>query len=343
MPAAVVIEGVDKRFGDVHALRALSARIHYGRLTGLVGPDGAGKTTLMRILTGLLVPDAGRATVAGHDVVRDNDVIHAMTGYMPQRFGLYEDLSVMENMRLYARLRGMDVDAHTGLFAELLEFTRLAPFTRRLAGRLSGGMKQKLGLACALMARPAVLLLDEPSVGVDPVSRQDLWRMVQALTDDGMAVVWSTAYLDEAERCDDVLLLNDGQFAFDGPPEALTDRLRGRSFASKMSATSAEPYWHRRWIWTAWVMASSRARACAWCCAPVRTTPRSGCSPIRSGHDWCPCHRASKTPSSTFSAVVPAAPRRSPSVSRRSISPRTLPCRAATSPGDSEISSPPRM
>ncbi|EPU1525598.1 ABC transporter ATP-binding protein [Pseudomonas aeruginosa] len=228
--AAVVIEGVDKNFGDVKALRGLSARIHYGRLTGLVGPDGAGKTTLMRILTGLLVPNAGHVTLAGYDVVKDNDAIHVASGYMPQRFGLYEDLSVMENMRLYAQLRGMDADRNADLFAELLDFTRLGPFTKRLAGKLSGGMKQKLGLACALMARPKVLLLDEPGVGVDPVSRQDLWRMVQALTDEGMAVVWSTAYLDEAERCESVLLLNQGQLLFDGPPQELTAQLEGRSF-----------------------------------------------------------------------------------------------------------------
>lgn len=228
--SAVVIDGVHKRFGEVHALRGIDARIQYGRLTGLVGPDGAGKTTLMRILTGLLVPDAGAATVAGADVVADNDTIHVVTGYMPQRFGLYEDLSVMENMRLYAQLRGMDADRNAHLFAELLDFTRLGPFTRRLAGKLSGGMKQKLGLACALMARPKVLLLDEPGVGVDPVSRQDLWRMVQALTDEGMAVVWSTAYLDEAERCQSVLLLNQGQLLFGGPPQELTAQLEGRSF-----------------------------------------------------------------------------------------------------------------
>jgi len=228
--AAVVIDRVDKHFGRVQALRGLSARIEYGRLTGLVGPDGAGKTTLMRILTGLLVPDAGRVTLADFDVVDDNDAIHVASGYMPQRFGLYEDLSVMENMRLYARLRGMNADEHTDLFDELLEFTRLGPFTGRLAGKLSGGMKQKLGLACALMSRPAVLLLDEPGVGVDPVSRQDLWRMVQALTDEGMAVVWSTAYLDEAERCDSVLLLNEGELAYDGPPAQLTGRLENRSF-----------------------------------------------------------------------------------------------------------------
>ncbi|HRO28215.1 MAG TPA: ATP-binding cassette domain-containing protein [Luteimonas sp.] len=228
--AAVVLDGVAKHFGQVQALRGIDARIHYGRLTGLVGPDGAGKTTLMRLMAGLLVPNAGRVTLAGFDTVADNDAIHAASGYMPQRFGLYEDLSVMENLRLYARLRGMDADRHGALFDELLAFTRLGPFTGRLAGKLSGGMKQKLGLACALMARPRVLLLDEPSVGVDPVSRQDLWRMVQALTDEGMAVVWSTAYLDEAERCDSVLLLNEGRLAFDGPPGELTGRLQGRSF-----------------------------------------------------------------------------------------------------------------
>ncbi len=227
---AVIIDSVAKHFGQVQALRGFSAEIHYGRLTGLVGPDGAGKTTLMRIMTGLLVPNGGRVTLAGFDVVEDNDAIHIASGYMPQRFGLYEDLSVMENMRLYAQLRGMDADRHADLFASLLEFTRLGPFTERLAGKLSGGMKQKLGLACALMAKPEVLLLDEPGVGVDPVSRQDLWRMVQELTDDGMAVVWSTAYLDEAERCESVLLLNEGKLEFDGPPQELTDRIKQRSF-----------------------------------------------------------------------------------------------------------------
>lgn len=227
---AVVIEDVNKHFGHTKALRSLNATIEYGQLTGIAGPDGAGKTTLMRILTGLLEPNTGQATVAGFNVVNDNEAIHVVTGYMPQRFGLYEDLTVMENMRLYARLRGMDAAEHANLFDELLEFTRLGPFTERLAGKLSGGMKQKLGLACALMARPKVLLLDEPGVGVDPVSRQDLWRMVQALTDEGMAVVWSTAYLDEAERCDTVLLLNEGQLVFQGPPQELTKRLVGRSF-----------------------------------------------------------------------------------------------------------------
>ncbi|WP_423822269.1 ATP-binding cassette domain-containing protein [Salinisphaera sp. SPP-AMP-43] len=228
--SGIVIAGLGKHFGGHTALTEITTHIAPGRLTGLVGPDGAGKTTLLRILTGLMTPDAGRAIVAGHDVVADNAAIHRVTGYMPQRFGLYEDLSVYENLRLYAELRGLAPTAHDQTFARLLGFTRLEAFTTRLAGKLSGGMKQKLGLACALMARPPVLLLDEPGVGVDPLSRRDLWHMVNELVDDGMTVVWSTAYLDEAERCAHVLLLNEGELAYDGPPGALTARLAGRCF-----------------------------------------------------------------------------------------------------------------
>jgi ABC-2 type transport system ATP-binding protein len=231
--AAVEIAGVVKRFDEVTALAGLDAEIESGELTGLVGPDGAGKTTLMRMMAALMAPTEGHIRTAGCDVVTDADRVHAVTGYMPQRFGLYEDLSVIENLRLYASLRAID-EAGEGMdktFERLLHFTRLEPFKARLAGRLSGGMKQKLGLACALMARPDVLLLDEPSVGVDPVSRQDLWAMVQALKDEGMAIVWSTSYLDEAERCDSVLLLNGGKLEYAGPPHDLTKRLHDRSFS----------------------------------------------------------------------------------------------------------------
>jgi ABC-2 type transport system ATP-binding protein len=230
MPAAIEVRGLDKRFGDITALNSIDATIASAELTGLVGPDGAGKTTLLRVLAGLMTPTAGTVAVAGHDVVHDNEAIHDVVGYMPQRFGLYEDLTVIENLNLYARLRSLPSGQARQVFGELLHFTRLEPFTQRLAGRLSGGMKQKLGLACALMARPKVLLLDEPSVGVDPVSRQDLWGMVEALIDDGMAVVWSTAYLDEAERCDTVLLLHDGKLEYHGPPNGLTGRIEGRSY-----------------------------------------------------------------------------------------------------------------
>ncbi|MEQ8859693.1 MAG: ATP-binding cassette domain-containing protein [Pseudomonadales bacterium] len=230
MSAAVELDGVVKRFDAVAALSGISGRIESGRLTGLVGPDGAGKTTLMRLIAALMIPTEGRISVAGRDSVREAPSIHRLIGYMPQSFGLYEDLSVMENLRLYADLRNLDPDARAHTFERLLHFTRLGAFTERLAGRLSGGMKQKLGLACALMAEPEVLLLDEPSVGVDPISRRELWAMVQELAGEGMAVVWSTAYLDEAERCSDVLLLNEGRIAFAGPPAELTARLEDRSF-----------------------------------------------------------------------------------------------------------------
>ena len=230
MSIEILIDGLVKHFGDTTALDGISARIRGGRLTGIVGPDGAGKTTLMRCLAALMLPSEGSISVCGLDVATRGAAIHEITGYMPQRFGLYEDLTVRENMALYADLRGLDAGPGGELFARLLGFTGLAPFSKRLAGALSGGMKQKLGLACALMARPKVLLLDEPSVGVDPVSRQDLWYMVQELVAEGMAVVWSTAYLDEAESCQEVLLLSAGKIVFDGPPQDLTSRLRDRSY-----------------------------------------------------------------------------------------------------------------
>jgi drug efflux transport system ATP-binding protein len=228
--SAVEITGAGKRFGAAPALSDITASIEGGRLTGLVGPDGAGKTTLLRMMAALMTPTSGRIVVAGRDVAKESDAVHELTGYMPQQFGLYEDLSVIENLRLYARLRRMPVEGSHSAFERLLQFTQLEPFKARLAGRLSGGMKQKLGLACALLARPEVLLLDEPSVGVDPVSRRELWKMVNELTDSGMAVIWSTAYLDEAEHCASVLLLNAGRLEFSGPPTELTQRLAGRSF-----------------------------------------------------------------------------------------------------------------
>jgi ABC-2 type transport system ATP-binding protein len=228
--APIRIENVTKRFGEEAALDGITAEIGAGVVTGLVGPDGAGKTTLIRLLTGLLAPTEGRLEVLGHDTRTDAQQVQNAIGYMPQRFGLYEDLTVQENLNLYADLRGLPQAERKATFERLLSFTALAPFTGRYAGKLSGGMKQKLGLACALIRAPQVLLLDEPSVGVDPISRRELWRMVQDLKGGGIAVIWSTAYLDEAERCDRVLLLNEGKLLFEGAPVDLTARVKGRVF-----------------------------------------------------------------------------------------------------------------
>jgi ABC-2 type transport system ATP-binding protein len=224
------LENVVKRFGEEAALSGITAAIGSGVVTGLVGPDGAGKTTLIRLLTGLLAPTEGSLEVLGHDTRADPQAVQNDIGYMPQRFGLYEDLTVAENLNLYADLRGLPQAERKPTFERLLSFTALGAFTGRYAGKLSGGMKQKLGLACALIRAPKVLLLDEPSVGVDPISRRELWRMVQDLKGGGIAVIWSTAYLDEAERCDRVLLLSQGRLLFEGPPAELSARVKGRVF-----------------------------------------------------------------------------------------------------------------
>jgi ABC-2 type transport system ATP-binding protein len=228
---AVELAGVTHRFAGTAAaaLEDVSAAIPAGCITGLVGPDGAGKTTLMRLMAGLLLPSAGSLQVGGLNPVSAGDELRVMLGYMPQKFGLYEDLTVQENLNLYADLRGVVGAERAASFARLLAFTDLEAFTDRPAGKLSGGMKQKLGLACVLLGRPRILLLDEPSVGVDPISRRELWRMVKALTADGLSVVWSTSYLDEAERCQHILLMNAGRLAYAGPPAALAERMAGRS------------------------------------------------------------------------------------------------------------------
>ena len=222
-------DAVVKRFGKAAkpALDGVEITIAAGQMTGLVGPDGAGKTTLIRILAGLIDPDSGRVEVLGRPATAAD---RSRIGYMPQRFGLYEDLTVMENLRLYADLRGLPTGERTASFDRLLEFTDLKRFTGRLAGKLSGGMKQKLGLACAMIRTPTLLLLDEPGVGVDPVSRRELWAMVKDLAAQGIGVLWSTAYLDEAEKCDSVTLLNDGRCLHSGAPAELTDGLRERVF-----------------------------------------------------------------------------------------------------------------
>ncbi len=214
------------------ALDGVSFAIRPGEVTGLIGPDGAGKTTLMRLAAGLLVPDAGSIRALGMDSTRNSLAVQAALGYMPQRFGLYEDLSVQENLDLYADLQGVPKAARGERYAELMHMTGLAAFTRRLAGKLSGGMKQKLGLACTLVRAPRLLLLDEPTVGVDPVSRRELWAIVDRLVkNEGMSVLLSTAYLDEAERCQTVILLHEGKILDQGPPGSISARMAGRSWA----------------------------------------------------------------------------------------------------------------
>ncbi|MBV8619693.1 MAG: ABC transporter ATP-binding protein [Curvibacter sp.] len=228
--AAIVLEALEKRFapGAPAAIDRISSALAAGSITGLVGPDGAGKTTLLRMMAGLLSPSAGQVRLLGLDPVREAGRVREQVGYMPQKFGLYEDLSVLENLTLYADLRAVLGQARRDSFERLLAFTDLQRFTGRQAGQLSGGMKQKLGLACTLLGAPRVLLLDEPGVGVDPISRRELWKMVRELAQGGMTVVWSTAYLDEAELCDDVRLMNQGRFMASGAPAELMGRMAGR-------------------------------------------------------------------------------------------------------------------
>jgi len=224
---AIIVSGLGKRFGDVQAVDQLSFDVQPGEIFGLFGPDGAGKTTTMRMLAGVLTPDSGSATVAGHDVRLDPEGAKRDLSYMPQRFGLYEDLTVDENIRFYADLFGISRKEREERSAELLAAAGFAEFRRRLAGNLSGGMKQKLGLVCALIHTPRVILLDEPTNGVDPVSRRDFWRILYSLVAQGVAILTSTSYLDEAERCHRVGLLYRGRMLFCDRPEELKKRFPG--------------------------------------------------------------------------------------------------------------------
>ncbi len=221
----------------VHALDGVSLEAEPGTLTALVGPDGAGKTTLIRLAAGLLSAESGEMIVLGIDASADPQQIQERIGYMPQKFGLYEDLTVQQNLDLYSDLHGLAPDERRDRFPRLMEMTALGPFTKRLAGQLSGGMKQKLGLACTLIRAPELLLLDEPTVGVDPLSRRELWEIIQQLVDaQHLSVLISTSYLDEAERCAHAIVLHNGKILAQGKPAEIAHFAQGRTF---MAATPA--------------------------------------------------------------------------------------------------------
>ena len=221
METIIETRGLTKRFGDLTAVDHLDLTVAAGEIFGLVGPDGAGKTTTLRMLCGLMDPSEGSARVAGHDAARESQAVKDQIGYMAQRFGLYQDLTVEENMIFYADLFDITGQSRADLTGQLLRMTRMEPFRTRPAGKLSGGMKQKLALMCTLLHRPRILFLDEPTNGVDPVSRRDFWAILYQLLKDGITIFMTTAYLDEAERCNRVGLLHKGKLIRCSTPEAM--------------------------------------------------------------------------------------------------------------------------
>ena len=224
---AIRTENLTKRFGDLTAVDSLTLEVAEGEIFGLVGPDGAGKTTTMRLLTSIMEPSSGEAWIAGYHIVKQAEAIKENIGYMSQRFGLYPDLTVMENIDFYADIYCEPRKGRQEKIERLLAFSNLTPFKKRLAGNLSGGMKQKLGLACALIHTPKVLFLDEPTNGVDPVSRRDFWRILYRLLREKVTIFVSTAYLDEAERCNRVALMDRGKMLACGTPDEVKKLMRG--------------------------------------------------------------------------------------------------------------------
>src|SRR5574340_636010 len=234
---AIETESLTKRFGSFSAVDGLNLTVGEGEIFGLVGPDGAGKTTTMRLLTSIMEPTSGDAWVAGHHVVTDAEAVKEDIGYMSQRFGLYPDLTVMENIEFYADIYGVPKKLRPERIERLLAFSNMTPFKKRQAGRLSGGMKQKLGLACALIHTPKVLFLDEPTNGVDPVSRRDFWRILYQLMRDKVTIFVSTAYLDEAERSSRIGLIHKGKLLALGTPDEVKTLMQG----SILEIRSADP------------------------------------------------------------------------------------------------------
>ncbi len=228
MTDLIIANDLRKHYGSNRAVDGLSLSVPAGVAYGLVGPDGVGKTTTLRLLVGALSSDGGEVWIGGHDLRTHGEAARAMVGYLPQRFSLYTDLSVVENLRFFGEVRGLLGEALETRAAELFDFVGLTGFERRLAGQLSGGMKQKLGLACALVHRPRVLLLDEPTSGVDPVTRQDFWQLIIRLLTEGAAVVVSTPYMDEASRCQRLGFMHRGRLLRQGTPRELTTEMKGR-------------------------------------------------------------------------------------------------------------------
>jgi drug efflux transport system ATP-binding protein len=225
MTSDIYLEGIEKQYGSIPALKGIDLVVGKGERFGLIGPDGAGKTSLMRILCGLIRPDGGRFTVAGFDGLREIRSIKSSVGYMPQRFSLYPDLTVRENIRFFADLFGVTGDARTTREKRLMQFSRLGPFSDRRASALSGGMKQKLALSCALIHTPSILILDEPTTGVDPLSRREFWEILKELSEDeNVTILVSTPYLDEAAKCHRVAFMNRGEIIDSGTPEILSGR-----------------------------------------------------------------------------------------------------------------------
>lgn len=227
--SSVVVENIARRYGKVEALRGVSFAVERGEVFGIIGADGAGKTTLFRILTTLLLADSGRAEVDGFDVVKQYTKIRRRVGYMPGRFSLYQDLTVEENLNFFATLFGTTVAENYNLIEDI--YKQIEPFKTRPAGKLSGGMKQKLALSCALVHRPSVLFLDEPTTGVDPVSRKEFWAMLARLKGEGITIVVSTPYMDEAVLCDRIGLISQGQFLTIDTPSAIVGQFGERLLA----------------------------------------------------------------------------------------------------------------
>ncbi|MFC1786082.1 ABC transporter ATP-binding protein [Candidatus Neomarinimicrobiota bacterium] len=228
-------EHLYKNYGDVQALDNISFEIDKGELFGFIGPDGAGKTTLFRILTTLILMDEGQATVEGLDVVKDFRELRSILGYMPGRFSLYQDLTVEENLQFFASIFGTTIEENYELIRDI--YVQIEPFKKRLAGKLSGGMKQKLALSCALIHKPVVLVLDEPTTGVDAVSRTEFWDMLRKLKADGITIIVSTPYMDEAELCDRVALIQHGQIMKIARPDQIIEDYRKNLYAVKTNTT----------------------------------------------------------------------------------------------------------